>query len=146
LEGKPATEKQKYLITSPVMGDAGLHQALLENLLRAGAPAHNGLSIASDTFFACQGRQDSHFDNFDAVDILQTAAKYSVDTMEMTSFTLYQLAKHRTIAPLHAAACHIGILNRVNPAMTENIRTAQFNDVVMKCGSSALDALIGTKL
>jgi uridine phosphorylase len=146
IDGTKTSPSQLYYVTKPVLPDQALSDRLLAEMKKLDLNAVNGLNNASDTFFATQGRQDSHFYNGDNKNILEEFATHGVDSCEMEAFTLFQLARQRTVAPLKAAAAHIGILSRVNPAMTENISTDQLHENERLSGKAALEALIATEL
>lgn len=146
VDGTKVSPGHKYHTSAPVQGDKELNDLLLKNLVRDGVNAVDGLNNASDTFYSCQGRQDTHFDNGDNANIFADFKTHKFDSCEMETFTLMQLGRQRTVAPLKTAAVHIGILNRVNDSMTSNIGAEELHDLEVKCARAAFDALIAVKL
>lgn len=133
---------QQYLISKPVPGTPELCALLTESLKAREVACYDGLNVAGDYFYSTQGRKDSHFDDGDNQGIFDCLLANKVDTMEMESFTLYQLGRQRKIAPLYTAACHIGILNRANPEITTNIGAEELHKLETESGFAALEALI----
>lgn len=142
-----ASAAGNYIVSKPVQGDAELHKLLLAKLTEAGVQkCCEGLNNSADTFFACQGRIDPHFDDRDSPKIVDILRANHVDTCEMETYFLFNLARQRTTAHLAAAACHIGIVNRTNPKMVSNISKDELKALELNCGKAALEALIAYKL
>lgn len=135
---------KQYLVTKPVNGCSALNDLLLKHLqadpVCAGS-VKDGVNISADTFFACQGRASDHFDNGDSPTLFDTFKKANATSCEMETFTLFQLAKQRTIAPLYAAACHIGVVNRVSDTK-RNITDERLHALEESAGEAALNALV----
>lgn len=146
IDGQSVQPTSQYLTTKPVLPDQELNDLMVAEMKKLNLPVVDGMNNASETFYAAQGRQDAHFYNGENACVLENYAKAGIDSCEMEAFTLLQLAKQRTIAPLRAAACHIGILNRINSAMTENISTHDLHESELNSARACLEALIAIKL
>eukprot|EP01053_Blabericola_migrator_P012145 Blabericola_migrator_1__12144@NODE_750_length_6654_cov_166_862760_g538_i0_p4_GENE_NODE_750_length_6654_cov_166_862760_g538_i0NODE_750_length_6654_cov_166_862760_g538_i0_p4_ORF_typecomplete_len289_score47_67PNP_UDP_1/PF01048_20/2_7e21_NODE_750_length_6654_cov_166_862760_g538_i054286294 len=131
--------KQHYLVTQPIQGSPALNLRLLDSLAQLDLPHHNGLNAAGEFFFATQGRDDGFFDDKNSTDIPKIFTANGIDTCEMESFTLFHLGSIRK-EPLYTAACHIGILNRVNMEMP-NITADCLHELEEKAGLAAIQAL-----
>eukprot|EP01056_Protomagalhaensia_sp_Gyna25_P002243 Protomagalhaensia_sp_Gyna_25__2242@NODE_2222_length_1213_cov_1613_762351_g1842_i0_p1_GENE_NODE_2222_length_1213_cov_1613_762351_g1842_i0NODE_2222_length_1213_cov_1613_762351_g1842_i0_p1_ORF_typecomplete_len289_score44_15PNP_UDP_1/PF01048_20/2_4e20Imm57/PF15596_6/0_36_NODE_2222_length_1213_cov_1613_762351_g1842_i0124990 len=136
----PFRSRELYFLTNPIQGSAALNSQLLATLTRNDIPSHNGLNAAGEFFFATQGRDDGFFDDKNSADVISNFEKYGIDTCEMESFTLFYLAKIRKV-PMYAAACHIGLLNRVNDDMP-NISADRLHELEEKTGLAAVQALV----
>eukprot|EP01055_Gregarina_sp_Pseudo9_P005441 Gregarina_sp_Pseudo_9__5440@NODE_680_length_2382_cov_274_202305_g643_i0_p2_GENE_NODE_680_length_2382_cov_274_202305_g643_i0NODE_680_length_2382_cov_274_202305_g643_i0_p2_ORF_typecomplete_len294_score78_95PNP_UDP_1/PF01048_20/1_3e21_NODE_680_length_2382_cov_274_202305_g643_i013452226 len=136
--------KELYQLSKPLQGSEPLNRKLMDALVSEGVKTHDGLNVAAEFFFATQGRDDGFFDDKNSTDIYKHFAKAKVDTCEMESFTLFHLAQIRK-SPMYAAACHIGILNRVNDALP-NITADLLHELERKTGVAAVEALIGFDL
>eukprot|EP01057_Protomagalhaensia_wolfi_P004733 Protomagalhaensia_wolfi_Nauph_80__4732@NODE_490_length_2439_cov_3583_643333_g369_i0_p2_GENE_NODE_490_length_2439_cov_3583_643333_g369_i0NODE_490_length_2439_cov_3583_643333_g369_i0_p2_ORF_typecomplete_len287_score75_46PNP_UDP_1/PF01048_20/1_3e21_NODE_490_length_2439_cov_3583_643333_g369_i085945 len=141
---EPEYSKELYLLTKPLQGDANLNTNLLNSLKDLDIPTKDGLNVAGEFFFATQGRDDGFFDDKNSSDVAANFQKYGVDTCEMESFTLFYLAKIRKV-PMYAAACHIGILNRVNNDMP-NISADRLHELEEKTGRAAVEALVNFEI
>eukprot|EP01056_Protomagalhaensia_sp_Gyna25_P002804 Protomagalhaensia_sp_Gyna_25__2803@NODE_261_length_4139_cov_1927_910488_g202_i0_p3_GENE_NODE_261_length_4139_cov_1927_910488_g202_i0NODE_261_length_4139_cov_1927_910488_g202_i0_p3_ORF_typecomplete_len287_score58_42PNP_UDP_1/PF01048_20/4_1e23_NODE_261_length_4139_cov_1927_910488_g202_i030733933 len=141
---EPEYSRELYLLTKPLQGDATLNANLLDALKNLDIPTQDGLNVAGEFFFATQGRDDGFFDDKNSSDVAANFQKYGVDTCEMESFTLFYLAKIRKV-PMYAAACHIGILNRVNNDMP-NISADRLHELEEKTGRAAVEALVSFEI
>lgn len=132
-----------YIVTKPLTCDAELNERLLANLrAQPGVKVADGLNVAADTFFACQARKSDHFENGDVAALHQVLEANKISTMEMESFTLMLLSKMRTIAPLYAAAAHVGVVQRANMKVNKNVTPEELKAAELAAGLAALDTLV----
>lgn len=133
---------EDYFVSKPIKGSDALNSLLIAELKKEKVPTADGVNISGDSFFACQGRRSGHFENGNAPIIEQLAKKNKVSSMEMESYTLFLLGKMRTVAPLHAAACHIGLVQRVDTNVETNIGESQLHALETQAGRVCLETLV----
>ncbi|KAF8819006.1 phosphorylase family protein [Cardiosporidium cionae] len=133
-----------YIITKAVPSDPELTKLLVKALHDRNVPYHEGLNIACETFYSCQGRNDGIYqdENDYLLDLFQ---KLGIDSVEMETHELFHLAK-RSKYPILASGCAVGIVNRTNPDIKSNVSAEVFKQNILNAGRSCLDALVGIVL
>ncbi|KAF8817930.1 phosphorylase family protein [Cardiosporidium cionae] len=140
-----STEATKpYVVTKAVPSDPELTKLLVKALKDRNVPYHEGLNIACETFYSCQGRDDGVYQDENAY-LLDLFQKLGIDSVEMETHGLFNLAK-RCKYPILASGCAVGIVNRTNPNITSNVSAEMFHQNILNAGKSCLDALAGIVL
>ncbi|CBZ54540.1 Uridine phosphorylase, related [Neospora caninum Liverpool] len=131
-----------YVITRPCAPDPDLSSRIAENISKAiddPSLLHLGLHASAETFYACQGRVDTLFNDRNEK-LLDRLRSHGVDSMDMESHQLLHLANRR-FQPVKAAAVHIGINNRTNDQFAHPVTAEVLNERVLLGGRACLDAL-----
>lgn len=138
---KIGEDSTPFHISQPIHGDARLNDALVHTLNEAGVTTYNGLNASAETFYYCQGRHDSRFNDGDCREIMGAFRSSGVDFVEMEVHQLFHLASIRRI-PCYAAAVAIGVVNRLTGTTITSKSGETLEDLEKKAGACCLDALV----
>jgi uridine phosphorylase len=133
-----------YLLTKSIPTTTELNDLLVSEIRKENLRNVDGLNASGETFYSCQARKDPEFHD-ENEGLMKTLIEAKIDSMDMETHQLFFLSKIRK-DPCYVAAVLIGIVNRVNPEITQNISEEEMHDIVVKGGRCCLEALSKFKL
>ncbi|GKT27768.1 hypothetical protein ADUPG1_000168 [Aduncisulcus paluster] len=145
-----STEEEKegidpYIFTKPVEASKPLFSGLkseVELCLKSfESISHVGVDASADSFYSSQGRIDSAFDDENEAVIGDLMKKYpETKSLEMESFTLFDLATCCRKSEIHAASVAIVIAQRKSGEFLETSKKVLLSRVL---GIAIADTLVG---
>ena len=132
--GKP------YMLSAKVDADSNLHHLLKSNLCHSLGSDNigEGVDLTCETFYNCQGRIDSRFDDNNESLIEEMIEKEpEAAAMEMETFKLFHLASCSR-NKISAAACMIGLLNRQTQELMDFSTLPRLENISARAALTAL--------
>ena len=135
-----------YHIYAPVSSHPVLTESLVSRLKSLAGPdqVHLGMNASADSFYSSQGREDDHFrdENKSLIETLKLAYP-SLETFEMESFLLLNLATVTTSWPIAASAVTMVFANRQDGGIIQPDQVAKLEEIA---GRGILESLISFDL
>jgi len=90
---EPGCGFEPYRISNPIEADSDLYNVLKEKFESLTSKVEEGTNISTETFYACQGRNDERFSEYNE-NLISDLMKLEPDalSMDMETFKLYHLA------------------------------------------------------